>query len=619
MVEWDITEPLPFDIGGRTDQDDAVFRITGNPADVAIGNLPFLLSVSDETPYERAPGQTQKDQFDADRVVGEQSLAGWWLRSQSDFAGGAGITYREPILGEGSENRFIDSRGVDVFSEDAVRLLHRMEVVQSGAGDDLEAVGIGLGRTLYRDGGDFWIIDESSVTSVTPNGTNPQGIARIPDSSWVVGHDAGISRVRDSGTVSDVITGASRPLRPYWVKDRIFAAQEERILQLTLDAGDISADEDGYVVHQNPSNAWRWVGIAETPGAVWAAGGANSRSHVVAFTVDAQGELPTVEGAPVRIEMPLGERITCLEAYSDLLLIGTTEGFRIAATDGDQAELGPLLWGDEQAHSITARWGYAWVGVSGGLTRKINLGVQTGEGLRFAWAHDAQLDEGGDVLGLGWVWGQLVVAAANTGAARQHKTELVGFGYIDIGFSRWGVLEDKIVRSAMILGDVSAGSMGISTATSRDAYAPVATLGGWSGSKEVDLHLRHPVTKISIQLQLNRDNLDPTSGPQFEGYQLRALPAPRKKHTLIRLPLKLYDQEMAPSGAKMGGKGFAWARLRELERLERRSAPVLYRDFRTGESRTVIVESTEHIGLASPIRTNSNFGGVVLATLRTID
>lgn len=623
FTEWDITEGIPADLGGRTTESGSIFRIDKDAFDVAIGELPFLVCPSEEHPYRRRTVQWRKEQIDTDRQVGEQSFDDWWRRSQQDFSGGAGVTFYEPILGEGSENRFIDSRGLDVFHEDGIRLLNQMTVLQGGAGDDVELTGLGVGYALYRNAGQFRIVGDDTITNVTVPGTNARGITRIPDSSWLVGHDTGITRVRDSGATSSVVSGASAPLRPYWCKDRIFAAQNNRILELTLSSGDISGNESSHVVHQNPSTAWRWVGIVETPGAVWAAGGANSRSHVMALVIDNSGDTPVVTEAGIRIQMPMGERITCIESYLDYLLIGTTEGFRIAITDGDQAQLGPLLWEDEEPFSITARWDFAWVGVSGGLTRKVNLGNQTGDGLRFAWSHAEELAEGGNVMGLGWAFRRMVMAVANVGVARQHATNLVPTGWMRTGYARFATLENKVFHAVRLLADSSHGSIAIGATTTRDPYTNLTTLATWSGAREVDIRLpgnNPPAERLSLEVTLNRDPNDPTRGPVFEGYQLRALPAPSRRQTLIEVPLQLYDYEATRWGQSLGGgERFAWKRLEALERLRDEQLSMVFRDFRTGESRIVIVDDVEFFNLFAPERQHSNFSGWANVVLRTVD
>jgi hypothetical protein len=53
--------------------------------DVAIGGLPFIYAINDARPYIRQTAPFRKDQFDNGQEPGEQSLTGWWIRSQSSF------------------------------------------------------------------------------------------------------------------------------------------------------------------------------------------------------------------------------------------------------------------------------------------------------------------------------------------------------------------------------------------------------------------------------------------------------------------------------------------------------------------------------------------------------
>jgi len=96
---------------------------TSNQYDCAIAGLPFFLGISKEHQYKRETAQYRKQQIDQQKEPGEQTLTGWWLRSQSSFHYGAGIRYEEPIEGETVGYRFNKSAGVDVFNIGRVTLL----------------------------------------------------------------------------------------------------------------------------------------------------------------------------------------------------------------------------------------------------------------------------------------------------------------------------------------------------------------------------------------------------------------------------------------------------------------------------------------------------------------
>ena len=101
---------------------------TANSYDVAIGGLPFFLGITDKYPYKRETAPYRKQQIDQQREPGEQTLTGWWLRSQSSFHYGSGIKFQEPIQGETVPYRFHKSAGVDVFNVGKVTLLPDVEL-----------------------------------------------------------------------------------------------------------------------------------------------------------------------------------------------------------------------------------------------------------------------------------------------------------------------------------------------------------------------------------------------------------------------------------------------------------------------------------------------------------
>jgi hypothetical protein len=101
----------------------STWQNSGESYDIAIGGLPFILATNDERQYIRQTAPFKKDQFDNGAEPGEQSLTGWWLRSQSSFHGGEGIKFYDPSAGETVAHRFTDSKNVDVWTKGQVTLL----------------------------------------------------------------------------------------------------------------------------------------------------------------------------------------------------------------------------------------------------------------------------------------------------------------------------------------------------------------------------------------------------------------------------------------------------------------------------------------------------------------
>jgi hypothetical protein len=117
----DITEGIPYVLSNPAGATN--FSSTGEAYDIAIAGLPFFLLNSDEAPYRRVTAQYRKQQIDQSREPGEQTLTGWWLRSQSSFHYGQGIKFFEPIQDESLRFQYTESKGVDVWTKGQATLL----------------------------------------------------------------------------------------------------------------------------------------------------------------------------------------------------------------------------------------------------------------------------------------------------------------------------------------------------------------------------------------------------------------------------------------------------------------------------------------------------------------
>ena len=117
----DITEAIPYILSNPAGSTN--YSATGEAYDVAIGGLPFFLFNSDDAPYRRVTAQYRKQQIDQSREPGEQTLTGWWLRSQSSFHFGQGIKFFEPIQDESLRFQYTESKGVDVWTKGQATLL----------------------------------------------------------------------------------------------------------------------------------------------------------------------------------------------------------------------------------------------------------------------------------------------------------------------------------------------------------------------------------------------------------------------------------------------------------------------------------------------------------------
>lgn len=129
----DITERIPVPLSNPAGA--TSYSLTGVAYDMAIAGLPFFINATDENPYRRVTAQYRKQQIDQTREAGEQTLTGWWLRSQSSFHQGMGINFFEPIQDESLRFQYTESKGVDVWTRGQVTLINDVDPTHITTGE----------------------------------------------------------------------------------------------------------------------------------------------------------------------------------------------------------------------------------------------------------------------------------------------------------------------------------------------------------------------------------------------------------------------------------------------------------------------------------------------------
>ena len=129
----DITDPIPYPLSNPSGSQS--YAATGIAYDVAFGGLPFFLTTSDENAYRRVTAQYRKQQVDMSREPGEQTLTGWWLRSQSSFHLGQGIKFFEPQQDESLRFQFTYGKGCNVWTKGQITLLKDVDTTHYTEGD----------------------------------------------------------------------------------------------------------------------------------------------------------------------------------------------------------------------------------------------------------------------------------------------------------------------------------------------------------------------------------------------------------------------------------------------------------------------------------------------------
>lgn len=130
---------LPFALSKRiAGASGALYNRQGREFDLAIGGIPFMLATIPDMPQSIETIKVRKDQFDTEDP-GEQSLTGYWRRSQASFHEGAGNLYQEVNVGQSfravASEGFYQSAGVDVFStQGRMTLLKKMKAATVAGG-----------------------------------------------------------------------------------------------------------------------------------------------------------------------------------------------------------------------------------------------------------------------------------------------------------------------------------------------------------------------------------------------------------------------------------------------------------------------------------------------------
>ena len=214
-----------------------------NTYDVAIAGQPFFLFANQNYPYKRETAQYRKQQIDQTREPGEQTLTGWWLRSQSSFHYGAGIRYEEPVQGETVPYRYTKSAGVEVFNIGKVTLLPGVTASYTNAGSTHSMVGgtdtAGVDVLFVADGSTLKRVTSSGSTTITWGGTGNILALAQDGVNYYAANATGIYKGTLAGGSGSLIfthpasVGSVTSVKMAWVKQRLIAGINNYLFEVT--------------------------------------------------------------------------------------------------------------------------------------------------------------------------------------------------------------------------------------------------------------------------------------------------------------------------------------------------------------------------------------------------
>ena len=646
MATRDITEgrstrSIAIDLGVVSST--STWQNTNESYDVAIGGLPFFYAISDARPYIRQTAPFRKEQQDIGAEPGEQSLTGWWLRSQSSFHNGTGIKFYDPSAGESVNYRFADSDNVDVWTKGQVTLLKEtanMSGVTTGVYKLLSVVDGSTDKIVA------WNTANTTINNYTPSGTavtyTHVVTAGLDTATLAIATDGAHLFVADndhiySGEIATPTTGyteyyatGSERVVMGWVKQRLVAGVANSIYELTGTKGTSRALPTPIYTHPNAD--WVWSSISEGGSAIYAAGYLGGNSAIYKFVLTTStGSMPTLTSGIVAAQLPIGEIVYKIESYLGYLMIGTNKGMRVATISDTTGDLsyGPLIFEDVNGvRDFAFRDRFVWAAgtVNGcpGLYR-VDLGTEI-ESLRYAYAKDAYLSTAtGYATSVDFVGNTDQIAfttSGSNGIAIQSTTVLSSSGSLTTGKIRFSTLEPKnfkriIGRGIFTSGEFQVSSVATDTTGIDIEYDHITYNSGIDAVEVTTVQPEAAQEFLAYKFTFTRDTVDTTTGPIFKGYQAKAtIATPRQR--MIKFPVYCFDVETDRFNTVVGYDGRAYTRIQLLEEIERTGDVLTWQDLTTGELQQAVIEQVTFTRMTPPDKRFDGFGGIIEITVRTV-
>lgn len=599
--------------------------------DYAIGGIPFVSGIKDENPYTERMAPIRKDQFDNFAEPGEQSLQGWWLRSQSTFTGGAGVLYQDPDNDNQFNYRFATSLGVDPWASGNLKLLRRVEQPLITVNTPIRVQGFvnvaGVDSFWVTRNNEMQRITDASTTTVFAGGAIVRDITST-GYTYIIAKDDGVWKGVDTAAPTQIYASALTEPVIEFVKDRLILGSSNSVYELTLTGGPLPSAE-----YTHPDPNWRWRSITDGPTAIYVAGDSGTTSQIHKFTITDVGGVPTLGWAGVTATMPTGETIRTIYSYVGTFVgIATNKGFRVGEIDanGDIA-YGPLVFEvTNGCRGIIGNDRFMWTGTDtqhdgfSGLYR-VDLGnvtqEQTTRSFRYAYARDIYYETTGAVTSLTMFGAsdRKVFGIDAKGAFREHATELIPSGYLSTGRIRFNTEEPKLYKFFSVrMPTVVEGTVSISALTEGGSEIPYITYSGTASSGTGDVSISQPVGPqnwFALKFTLGRDPLDPTQGGVLNGWQVKALPGSIRQR-IITVPVLLYDNEKDRAYQSYGYEGFARDRLEQFKSIARAGDTILFQELNDNLVTEVLIDDWEFRQDGPPAPAGA-LGGILTMVLRT--
>jgi hypothetical protein len=648
----DISERVYIDLSGRIA---TYFDPTTYKFDVAVGGMPFIYAITDDTPYRRQTAEFRTARVDQLRDPGEQSLSGsgYWIRSQSSFHLGEGAIYQEPIVGSLNEARFrySSSVGINPWTPGQISLLKRTSLQEAATGDSrvfstsisgveyLILVNYASAETKrviriqVSNLSESTILNNTDITediiAVAMGGNDLMMVT--PTKVFRYSFDATSPALHQDYTINtaNAVHGTIA-----FVKNRfIFAyhdtAKNTFVYSVPRNTG--SSTNLSTLTAINGSSSlpigYTFRAIAEAGAAIYVGGFSGEQGNVYKITVANDGTLNTMTSV---VTLPGGETVTGLFGYlGTYIIIGTSAGVRVAiANDTGDLSYGPLVFESSKGiFKMSAYSKFIYVGVDSGVggnsgIYRIDLS-QPLEGGTYPYATDVYADSvTGKVEGVAvMAGGRLAFCVNGDGLFIEHATELLESGELTTGIIRYETLENKAWKRLKIRTE-SALEGDIDIFRVENGVAESFRTVEEGSSTDYDYDLSSVFNDVNVEAQfkfrLYRNATTASLGATMSGYSVKALPTPTRAR-VIQFPLFCFDSERDRLKNIMGFEGYALARLQALEQKEAQGETIIIQDFTAGgEPIEAVIEQVTFTRTTPPNGNYTGWGGIIQITARTV-
>lgn len=545
MTAMTLAAPLdsPLSGAGTSVTSDVPFKY-----EVAINGRAYRIDHSVDSNGQRGIGfarrslSVQRAQADTSNTPGEQSLnrEADWRRVSESWHHGAGQAFYDRA--DSDNARFRTSKGVYVWEKWQLSLLNSTSSCRASANTNLRLTTAGSITYLIDGNSLLFTADVTAGPVVWTTVTGTPGVA----AQWLTSDGFNVyaaygasgiySTTRSDATAASFNTLTCTVLG--YVKGRLMAANNNVIYNVTA-AG---APPAALLTH--PNTDFAWVGFAEGPAHIFAAGYSGARSLIYKTAIQADGTAlttPTVAG-----ELPTGETVRSIKGYLGMLIIGSDLGFRLAVIDTNgNLTIGSLVATSSPVLNFEPSDRFVWYGLtnfdgtSTGLGR-IDLTSFTSP-LTPAYASDLMATAQGSVLSVSTQGTRRLFTVSGVGVFVEGSTKVTS-GTVSSGRITYGIGDEKVVMFVDLRHSALAGS--IDLALSVDGAAG-NSIGGNAvvGTSRPSYPLNAAQARgelFEITSTLTRSSTDTATGPTLTRVVLRGYPAPRRTFQFT-VPILLWE------------------------------------------------------------------------------